>query len=648
MIVSTGHTFAYEEHSDNFNNLDLSKWTEISGSWQIVDNRLSGTGSGFSEFIFDKWKGTKYIIEFDFAANDTIIKDYVQTGFNFYYEDSDTFAQVYLKNDNRENGEDDIRLRSKGDFRLINTMRYNINTSINTSIEFNKNVFHHLKVVRLNKNIYIYFDNRLVLTTQFKDDNPPGNVGFDVYASTGYFDNFSLRPISMNNASGYLDKITLTSTNPTNRLGHYTLRFEGIEGGGDARFSLSKYGKKVDTVLAQAGSTVSLNFENGDTGVEFKLVDAMNDGKGGIVQLEDIISASSESTSVGIDNITLLPEYHQDENMNISFSIANPGGIGFSGMPSITINSKGSKSILNPDLDLGAGKSQTFEAVLKAPKTPGVQKLTINLELDDIKVTKSVDYNVTMLNPLLTTLSSDFIDDNGISGTVTFDSAYPDKFVKWDTNITMQIFRIVQNGRERTYFKNISVMENKDYNIYVPYTDFYLYDGQYLISITLGNMKNERLFKIKGPDGIYDPAERSEIIMVNDIINSQLILLLIGMVAAFSIRNYKKQKSNITIDIVIAGCGSIIFIAGIFHGWIYLTVYGIFMSGIGLMLKISRKNDARVNKLISLTPLIHDIAILTIIFLTMAYLILQIPEWNPVLTLGTLTVYYIILNMQEK
>jgi hypothetical protein len=66
------------------------------------------------------------------------------------------------------------------------------------------------------------------------------------------------------------------------------------------------------------------------------------------------------------------------------------------------------------------------------------------------------------------------------------------------------------------------------------------------------------------------------------------------------------------------------------------------------MLKISRKNDARVNKLISLTPLIHDIAILTIIFLTMAYLILQIPEWNPVLTLGTLTVYYIILNMQEK
>jgi hypothetical protein len=146
----------------------------------------------------------------------------------------------------------------------------------------------------------------------------------------------------------------------TYRLGHYTLRFEGIEGGGDARFSISKYEKKVDTVLAQAGSTVSLNFENGDKGVEFKLVDAIDDGKVGIVQLEDIISSSSESTS------------------------ANPGEIGFSGMPSVTIESGGRRTTLNPDLELGAGESQDFEAVLKVPDKPGVQKLTINLELDDI------------------------------------------------------------------------------------------------------------------------------------------------------------------------------------------------------------------------------------------------------------------------
>ncbi len=335
--------------------------------------------------------------------------------------------------------------------------------------------------------------------------------------------------------------------------------------------------------------------------------------------------------------------------MNIGFSIANPGNIRFSGTSSVTIESGGRRSMLYPDLDLGAGKSQNFEAVLKVPDRPGVHTLNINLELDDgTEVTKSVDYNVTMFNPPLTTLSSDFIDDNGISGTVSFESAYPDKFVEWNTNITIQIFRIVQNGRERTYFKNISVMENRDHDIYVPYSDFYQNDGQYLVSVTLGNMKNERLFKIKGPDGIYNPAERSEIIMVIDIINSQLILLLIGMVAAFSIRNHKKEKSNITIDTVIAGCGSIIFIAGIWHGWINVTVTGIFMAGLGLMLYSSQKNDIRVQKLILLKTPLYDYAILAIIFLSMSYLILLIPEWNAILTMGTLIGYFIILNIKNR
>jgi len=39
---------------------------------------------------------------------------------------------------------------------------------------------------------------------------------------------------------------------------------------------------------------VSLNFENGDKGVEFKLADAVDDGKGGIVQLEYIISEKND------------------------------------------------------------------------------------------------------------------------------------------------------------------------------------------------------------------------------------------------------------------------------------------------------------------------------------------------------------------
>lgn len=647
-ITSFGNVSAQEDYSDNFNIIDSTRWTAItSDTWQIINGTISSTGNR-PGLIYENFDGTMYISEIDFMVNKTQIPNYAQIGFYPYYKDSDNYARAFFTDDNRGTSySDQIGLEQKGPT-VTNTQAI-INTNINTSIELDPKEMHHLKVVRLNNKIYVYFDNQLALITEFKDENPSGKVGFDVYASTGYFDNFSLRPISMKNASGYIDKFNLSSANPTIRLGHYTLRFEGIEIGGDARFILSKYGNTVDTAYVRAGSTVTMNFENGDKGVEFKLRGAVNDSKNGIVQLEDIISASSESTSVGIDNITLLPEYHQNENMNISFSIVNPGKIGFNGTSSVTIESGGRRSMLYPDLNLGAGMSQNFQAVLKSPETPDVHKLTISLELDDdITVTKSVDYNVTMLNPVISTLSSDFIDDNGIKGTISFDSAIPDKFLEWNTNITMQIYRIVQNGRERTYFKNISVMKNKDYNIYVPYTDFYLYDGQYLVSITLGNMKNERLFEVKGPDGIYNPTDKSEIILVSDMINSQLILLLIGMIAALSIRNYKNQKSNVTIDTVITICGFIVFIAGIFHGWINMTVYGIFMTGLGLMLYFSRNNGARMEKLILLNTSLHDLAILIIVYLSMAYLILLIPEWNPILILGTLIGYYIIINITNE
>ncbi|MCE8429739.1 MAG: hypothetical protein J5U19_15310 [Candidatus Methanoperedens sp.] len=52
----------------------------------------------------------------------------------------------------------------------------------------------------------------------------------------------------MNNASGYIDNLNLVS-NGTARLGHCILRFEGIESGGDARFSLSKYAVAFDSAL---------------------------------------------------------------------------------------------------------------------------------------------------------------------------------------------------------------------------------------------------------------------------------------------------------------------------------------------------------------------------------------------------------------
>jgi len=82
-------------------------------------------------------------------------------------------------------------------------------------------------------------------------------VGFDVYASTGFFDNFRLRPVTLENASGYIDELNLTSSNPITRLGLYSLGLEGVSSEG-AVFTLSKFGRVVDRVIVSEGGVVCL------------------------------------------------------------------------------------------------------------------------------------------------------------------------------------------------------------------------------------------------------------------------------------------------------------------------------------------------------------------------------------------------------
>jgi hypothetical protein len=185
---------------------------------------------------------------------------------------------------------------------------------------------HKLKVVRLNKNIYIYFNNNLALTTEFKDLNPKGNVGFDIYSSTGYFDNFYLRPITMKNVSGFINEINLNSTNPTTRIGDiYTLHLDEVSNN-KTHFSLSKFGKKIDNTTASKGDIVSLNFENGNEGVNFKITQLSENKNNFEVRLEEIISASTDDLNLGIGDIPIKPTYYQEEDIDIQFTVTNLGG----------------------------------------------------------------------------------------------------------------------------------------------------------------------------------------------------------------------------------------------------------------------------------------------------------------------------------
>ena len=269
-VLGTGYASESDEHKDNFNNFNTSQWNIISGIWETVNGKITSTG-GVVSIIYDRWEGKQYISEVDFTANKSIgIKDYAQPGFYFYYNNSDNSGRIRFIDDNRgEDYTDDIRIGQEG-LTFINSKIY-INNSINTSIEFDPNIMHHLKIVRLNKIVYVHYDNHLAYTTKFEDKNPEGRVGFIVYACTGYFDNFYLRPITMNNASCFINELNLNSTNSITRIGSiYTLHLDKISNN-NAHFSLSKFGKTIDNTTASKGDIVSLNFENGNEGVKFKI-----------------------------------------------------------------------------------------------------------------------------------------------------------------------------------------------------------------------------------------------------------------------------------------------------------------------------------------------------------------------------------------
>ena len=648
LVLITGYATAQTTpYSDNFDSIDTSIWTVItSGAWNAANGTISSTGGSL---IFEKFDEMNYLSEIDFTVNQTPVPNYAAVAFYFYYKDSDNNGRIWILDDNRGvDHTDSIHVDSKGSS-FTNTHTY-INTSTNRSIEFTPSQMHHLKVVRLNKKINVYFDNRLALTTEYKGENLNGKVGFYADQSTAYIDNFYLRPISMKNASGYIDKINLTSTSPSTRLGAYTLRLEDTQTG-TAFLSLSKFGKVIDTVAASENTTTGMNYENGEEGVNFKVVTAFKGSTENRVELEEVIYASGESLSPSIHNLTILPIYHQDEEMTVTFSIKNPGSILYSGTPELTVNSEGTAITENPQLELGNNQSQDFTFTPKSAKTVGNHKLTVTLKLDEYTtVTQTIDYEVRALNPVVTTLSPDIREDNGIRGTISIGSAHPAGNVDWNTTANIEVFRVLENGKIRVYSKEMPV-KSKTLDIGLSYGEFYQEDGRYLVTVTIGEMQNDKFFEIKGPDGEYAPTS-GEVIpptVVSDSLYPQIMMLLIGMVAALSVRNHMHPRSwSLSLDYVIVVCGAVLFGTGLWQGNTDITTKGMLTAGVGIMLVYAREHDERIDKLLLQGTPIHDFAGLIIIFLTASYLVLLIPGWNTIVIAGTLIVYYTVINLHGE
>ena len=233
---------------------------------------------------------------------------------------------------------------------------------------------------------------------------------------------------------------------------------------------------------------------------------------------------------------------------------------------------------------------------------------------------------------------------------VTIGPAFPDTLVDWNTNASIEIFRVLENGKERVYSKEMPV-KSKSFEIAIPYEEFYKDDGRYLVMIKAGEMKSDKFFEIMGPDGEYKPS-KGEVIpptVVSNALYPQLMLLLIGMVAALTVRNHMFPRNwSLPLDLIAVGCGVVLFIAGVLQNMTEIITKGMMLAGIGFVLLIAREHDPRIDGLLLRGSHIHDFIGLILMFFSVSYIVLLKPEWNTIMIAGTLIVYYTLINLHGE
>jgi len=216
--------------------------------------------------------------------------------------------------------------------------------------------------------------------------------------------------------------------------------------------------------------------------------------------------------------------------------------------------------------------------------------------------------------------------------------------------VKIEVFRVLENGKQRVYYKEIPV-KSKSFGIGIPYAEFYTDDGRYLVSVDAGGMANDKFFEIKGPDGEYKPVKGEMIpqTIVSNALYPQLMMLLIGMVAALSVRNYMHPRNwSLPIDYVVVGCGVFVFAAGIIQGKTEIIIRGMIIAGVGFMILMAKEHNPKVDSLFSRGSPIHDFIGLMLIFFSASYIMMLIPEWNLILIVGTLIVYYTVINLHGE
>ena len=250
------------------------------------------------------------------------------------------------------------------------------------------------------------------------------------------------------------------------------------------------------------------------------------------------------------------------------------------------------------------------------------------------------------MNPAVTALTADLREDNGIRGTVSLESPFSPDLVDWDMTAMVKVYAIYENGKSQVFFKEVPVT-GSTFDVGLSYDDFYQGDGQYLVVVEAGGMQDNEFLEIVGEDFTYSPGRKAlPPTIISSDLYPQLMLLLIGMFAAVSVRNHMHPESrSLPLDLVLLACGGAVLLAAIVSMQTDMAVVGIVFFGIGAAAVIARRSDSPIKAFLIKDSHLHDLAGMLLVFLCAAYIVTQIQQWSFIVVIGTLIVYYTALNL---
>lgn len=166
----------------------------------------------------------------------------------------------------------------------------------------------------------------------------------------------------------------------------------------------------------------------------------------------------------------------------------------------------------------------------------------------------------------------------------------------WNTTAAIKVYAVLENGKRQVYSKNISVT-SRTFDITIPYNDFYRGDGQYLVTIDAGGMQDNEFFEIVGQDFAYVPVEEDLPPTIHTVVPNelypQLMLLLLGMFAAVSVRNHlHKASRSLPLDLLAVACGIAVLAVSLVGMQSNMAAAGVVLLGAGIGAAVVKRNGS--------------------------------------------------------